>query len=97
VDVSETGEVNIIEVVEASDQRLEAHAAESLSSWPFKPGTRDGEPARFEDVDFIMAFYTDDTTTTGEALGMAALVIVVLPVMLVLAVIGGGGSMKFGK
>jgi TonB family protein len=97
VDVSETGEVDGIDVVEASDQRLETQAEESLSSWPFKPGTRDGKPARFEDVEFVMMFYTDDTTTSGEAIGVAILVIVALPVVLALAILGGGGSIKFGK
>jgi TonB family protein len=97
VDVSETGEVEGIDVVESSDQRLETQATELFSSWPFKPGMRDGEPSRFEDVEFVMMFYTDDTTTTGEAIGLTALVIVVLPVMLALAILGGGGSIKFGK
>lgn len=96
-DVSETGEVSGVEVVKSSEERLEVKAMEGVASWPFEPGTREGEPAAFEDVEMVMVFYTDDTTTTGEAIGKTVLVIVMIPLMVAAALLGGGGSIKFGN
>lgn len=96
-DVSPNGEVSGVEVVESSEERLESKAVQSLASWPFEPGTQDGEPLAFEDVEMVMVFYTDDTTTTGEAIGMTVLVIVMIPLMAAAALLGGRGSVSFGN
>ncbi len=95
-DVSATGQVGNVEVLESSDQRLEAQAAASLSSWPFEPATRDGEPAAVEGAEAVMTFYTDDTTTTGEVIGYTLLIIVLVPVAVVLGAASNGG-MSWGK
>ena len=96
-DVSASGEVSGIEVVKSSEEQLEAKAVDSLASWPFEPGTRDGKPAASEDVEMVMVFYTDDTTTTGEFIGKTVLVIVMIPLVVAAALLGGGGSVKFGN
>lgn len=94
-DVSEKGEAGNVEVIESSDTELEVRATEALAAWPFEPAARDGVPEAFEDMEVVMAFYTDDTTTTAEAVGITALVIILIP----LALIGAfaGGELKFGK
>jgi Gram-negative bacterial TonB protein C-terminal len=93
---SRAGAVGNVEVLESSDQRLEAQAAASLSSWPFEPGTRGGEPAAVEDAEAVMTFYTDDTTTTGEVIGATLLIIVLVPLAVVLGA-ASKGSMTWGK
>jgi hypothetical protein len=96
-DVSEEGETSAIAVVASSDQRLEARAADSLASWPFEPGTRGGAPVPMEDMELVMVFYTDDTTTTAEVIGITLLVIVLVPVMLAMAFLSGDASFKTGN
>ena len=39
-----------------------------------------------------MVFYTDDTTTTAEAIGIAALVVVLVPVVVAFALLGAFAS-----
>ena len=96
-DVSAEGEVGDIEVVEASDERLEERAVGKLADWPFRPATRDGAPEAYADREMVMAFFKDDTTTTAEAIGITALVIVLIPVAVLLSFTSGGSSIQFGK
>ena len=96
-DVTETGDTDKVEILESSDERLEAQAEEMLESWPFKAGMREGVPARFENIEMIMAFYTDDTTTTGEALGATVIIVLLLPLVLVMALVSGGGTFAMGR
>ena len=96
-DVSAEGEAGDIEVVEASDERLEARAAGKLADWPFAPATRDGAPEAFADMEMVMVFFKDDTTTTAEAIGITALVIVLIPVAVLLSFAGGGSSFQWGS
>lgn len=96
-DVSEEGNVGYIEVVQASDERLEARAVGKLASWPFAPATRDGAAEPFADMEMVMVFFKDDTTTTAEAIGITALVIVLVPVAVLLSFAGGGSSFQWGK
>jgi hypothetical protein len=44
-----------------------------------------------------MVFYTDDTTTTAEVIGITLLVIVLVPVMLAMAFLSGDASFKTGN
>jgi len=94
--VSETGQVGHVEVLESTDERLEKQAANSLSSWPFEPGTREGEPVAVKGVEAVMVFYTDDSTTTGEVIGITLLVIVLLPIVVVLGLFADG-NFKWGN
>ena len=96
-DVSAEGAVGGIEVVEASDERLEERAVGKLADWPFRPATRDGAPEAFDDMEMVMVFFKDDTTTTAEAIGITALVIVLIPVAVLLSFASGGSSFQWGK
>lgn len=98
-DVSEAGEARDIAVVASSDPQLEARAVGKLAAWPFVPASRASAaevfaPEAYRDLELVMVFYTDDTTTTAEAIGITLLVIVLIPVALVLAVLGGGGKFE---
>jgi TonB family protein len=95
-DVSETGEVANVEVLEASDPRLAELAAQRLASWPFEPATVGGAPVAVEGVETVMVFYTDDSTTTGEVIGYTLLIVVLLPIALILGA-AGSGSFHWGN
>ena len=60
-DVSATGEVRGIQTIGSSDGRLNEKAAAMLVSWAFEPGTIEGKPTEFEDIEFMMAFFEDTT------------------------------------
>lgn len=98
VDVSDTGEVSGVEILEASDDRLREKALDLIRSWPLEPGTIAGEPAKFEGVEYTMVFFTDDSTTTGEAVGKALGVTLLVALLLVgVAVsVAAGGSFSSG-
>lgn len=97
VDVSDTGDVSGVEIIEASDDRLKEKALDLILSWPMEPGTIAGEPAKFENLEYTMVFITDDSTTTGEVIGTTVLVVLLLPLALALALFSGGSSFKMGN
>ncbi len=63
-DVSATGEVHGVQIIESSDERLNEKAAAMMVSWSFESGTIEGKPAKFEDIEFLMAFFEESTEGT---------------------------------
>ena len=96
-DVTESCDVEDINVIDSSNENLEDIAVDMLSSWPFEAGKRDEAPIRVENLEVVMTFYTDDTITTGQVVGGAFLIVVLLPLVLLAALVSGGGSMKIGR
>ncbi len=82
-EVSATGEVRGVQTIDTSDERLSAKAAAMLASWPFEPGTIEGKPEAFEDIEFMMTF-TEETTDTSDT--TTAIILGVILVGIVVAV-----------
>jgi TonB family protein len=97
VDVSDTGHVSGVEIIEASDDRLKEKALDLIQSWPLEPGTIAGKPTEFEGLEYTMVFFTDDSTTTGEVVGTTVLVVLLVPLAVILGLASGGGSFKMGN
>lgn len=82
-EVSATGEVRGVQTIDTSDERLSGKAAAMLASWPFEPGTIEGKPEAFKDIEFMMTF-TEETTDTSDA--TTAIILGVILVGIVVAV-----------
>ncbi len=81
-EVSATGEVRGVQTIETSDERLSQKAAAIMASWAFEPGTIEGEPAAFEDIEFMMTFTEE---TADKDAGLAIVLVMVLVVALAVA------------
>ncbi len=82
-DVGATGEVSGVEVIESSDERLSEKAVAMLASWSFEPGTIEGKPTEFEDIEFLMVFFEDTTKIRPEMVGAAILAVLLVAVYVV--------------
>lgn len=82
IDVSDTGDVSGVAIIETSDDRLKEKARDLIQSWPLEPGTIAGQPANFEGLEYTMVFFTDDSTTTDEAVGKVLVGTVLVAVLL---------------
>lgn len=97
-DIDADGAVTGVEVFEASDEALGPKAKELLTDWGFEPGKRGETAATFDDLEFSLDFYTDDSTTTGEVIGKTLLVIIAIPIVALMALVTGpGGSFRVGR
>ncbi len=96
-DVSKTGEVSGVEILEASDERLREKALDLIASWPLEPGTIAGEPADFEDLEYMLVFFTDDSMTTGKAVFVAAGIIVLSALLIALKAMELSNSGSFSS
>lgn len=65
-DVSATGEVRGVQIIGSSDKRLSEKAAAMMASWSFQPGTIEGKPMKFRDIEFMMTF-REESTEISEA------------------------------
>ena len=81
-DVDESGDVSDIEIVGASDGRLRETAVELLASWSFEPGTVRGEPANFEDIEFVMTFITEELHTGEVVAGLLIVGLIIATIAL---------------
>ena len=71
-DVSATGEVRGVQIIGSDDDRLREKAAAMMASWSFEPGTIEGKPTKFEDIEFVMAFFEE----TSESEYVLAVILV---------------------
>lgn len=94
-DVTEAGRITNVRAVDSSNDDVTEAAKELIATWPVEPGTLDGKPAAFRNVEATITF--DEYTSGGEVLLKVAAIVVLVPVMLILAIASGGGSLKFGK
>ncbi len=86
-DVSATGQVRGVQTIDSSDERLSEKAAAMMASWSFEPGTIEGKPTKFEDIEFMMAFVEETTESAdGWVIVLVAVLLVALAVGLALDV-----------
>ena len=85
-DVNERGQTDRIAVVQSSSPEFESAAVDLLASWSFLPGTREGLPAEFNDMEATLYFAEAPTffdsqegtfTTVGIILLTFAVIIVI--------------------
>ncbi|MCH8002575.1 MAG: TonB family protein [Proteobacteria bacterium] len=81
-DVSATGQVRGVQTIDSSDERLSEKAAAMMASWSFEPGTIEGKPAKFEDIEFMMAFVEE---STKSEIVLAVIIVGVIAVALAFA------------
>ncbi len=81
-DVSATGQVRGVQTIDSSDERLSEKAAAMMASWSFEPGTIEGTPTKFEDIEFMMAFVEE---TTESEIVLAVIIVGVIAVALAVA------------
>ena len=81
-DVTATGQVRGVQTIDSSDERLSEKAAAMMASWSFEPGTIAGKPAKFEDIEFMMAFVEE---STKSEIVLAVIIVGVIAVALAVA------------
>ncbi len=81
-DVSATGQVRGVQTIDSSDERLSEKAAAMMASWSFEPGTIEGKPTKFEDIEFMMAFVEE---STKSEIVLAVIIVGVIAVALAFA------------
>ena len=81
-DVSATGQVRGVQTIDASDERLSEKAAAMMASWSFEPGTIEGKPTKFEDIEFMMAFVEE---STKSEIVLAVIIVGVVAIALAVA------------
>ncbi len=81
-DVSATGQVRGVQTTDSSDERLSEKAAAMMASWSFEPGTIEGKPTKFEDIEFMMAFVEE---STKSEIVLAVIIVGVIAVALAVA------------
>lgn len=94
-DVTEAGKITNVRAVESSNDDVTEAAKELIATWPVEPGTLDGRPAAFRNVEATMTF--NEYTSGGEVLLRVAAIVVLIPIILILAIASSGSSLKFGK
>lgn len=96
-DIDAAGAATGVELIEASSSALAAKAAELLPSWGFEPGRRGETAASFDDLEFALDFYTDNSTTTEDVVRTSLLVVIAIPVLALMALASSGGSFRSGR
>ena len=81
-DVSATGQVRGVQTIDSSDERLSEKAAAMMASWSFEPGTIEGKPTKFEDIEFMMAFVEE---STKSEIVLAVIIVGVVAIALAVA------------
>ncbi len=86
-DVSDVGTVTRVRIVDAGvdqydkdrtdQEQYEQEAIQLIETWQMTPGTVNGQPAAFQDVETVMRFdeYTSEGEEAGEVVGDVAVVV----------------------
>lgn len=96
-DVSKDGKAGNVRVIEATNSEVTEAARHLIAAWPIEPGTLDGKPAAFKNVEATISFEKVEMDSDQKAALKVVGVILLIPVIVVLAAAAVLSGAKFNR